>query len=149
MEASIDLIAEFTVEDKTLYAKLISPIMEDPLIDESVKEPFMIKTETDDLGDTYTGQFYKGLRHGHGKIVYRKGVDARDLEGQFKNGFAVYGVETYKGGDSYQGEFKNGVRFGKGIYTWNNGDIYEGQWADGHMNGHGTDKWQDGRIYTG
>ena len=40
---------------------------------------------------TYTGQFRKGMRHGHGKMVYSDG-DGRYLEGIFLD---VLGIAEY------------------------------------------------------
>jgi hypothetical protein len=34
-----------------------------------------------------------------------------------------------KFGDSYDGEFKDGMMNGSGIYTYKNGDVYEGMAA--------------------
>ena len=32
----------------------------------------------------------------------------------------------YKNGDFYEGEWKNNVKHGKGVYRFKNGDLYEG-----------------------
>lgn len=36
------------------------------------------------------------------------------------------GKMTYINGDSYEGEWKDGMKVGKGIYKFANGDLYEG-----------------------
>jgi hypothetical protein len=38
----------------------------------------------------------------------------------------------------YMGEWKNGVKHGKGVMTYTDGSIYKGQWVDGHREGDGT-----------
>jgi len=63
-----------------------------------------------EIATTYVGKCKKGLAHGKG-------------------------VAT--GQDKYEGEFKNGLPFGKGKYTWANGDVYEGNWREGKKEGDG------------
>ena len=63
-------------------------------------------------------------------------------KGQVKKKFILFGEESPNGkgeltfrngkwdGDKYVGEFKDGLRTGKGIYIWSNGDKYVGEWKD-------------------
>ena len=44
------------------------------------------------------------------------------------------------------GEYKNGVRHGKGKYTSKEGDIFEGFYMNGKKNGYGTYKWTNGQV---
>ena len=48
----------------------------------------------------------------------------------------------YENGDIYEGEFKNGIKEGKGIYKFNSselkGDVYEGEFKSGVFEGKGT-----------
>jgi hypothetical protein len=41
----------------------------------------------------------------------------------------------YDSGDRYNGEFKNGLKEGKGIYSYKNGDKYDGEWKNGVKDG--------------
>jgi len=41
------------------------------------------------------------------------------------------GTETYVGGSSYEGVFKDGKPHGQGTYTWTNGQKYVGEFKDG------------------
>ncbi len=34
-------------------------------------------------------------------------------------------------GHVYNGEYKDGIRHGQGVYKWADGKIYEGEWRDG------------------
>ena len=58
---------------------------------------------------------------------------------------------TFKNGDKYEGEIKNGLPHGQGTFTWLNGKRYEGEWKDGkpHGQGLGTINFPDGSIYIG
>jgi lysophospholipase L1-like esterase len=53
-------------------------------------------------------------------------------------GLTGYYTRTYDNGDTYTGEFKNGVRSGQGKYTWANGTVYTGEWLNGNPTGNGT-----------
>jgi len=56
---------------------------------------------------------------------------------------------NYSGGDSYEGEIKDGKRHGKGVYRWASGMVYEGYWADGKKHGLGKWTWPEGHVYEG
>lgn len=63
-----------------------------------------------EISGTYTGKCKKGMADG-------KGVSL--------------------GTDKYDGQFKEGLPWGKGTYTWANGDVYEGEWVKGLRSGEG------------
>ncbi len=44
----------------------------------------------------------------------------------------------YVDGSVYQGEFKDGMRHGKGKLTKMDGEVYEGDWVDGKKHGKGV-----------
>lgn len=62
------------------------------------------------ISGTYAGDCKKGLAHGYGLAI---------------------------GLDRYEGQFKEGLPDGKGIYTWSTGEVYSGQWKAGKRNGIG------------
>lgn len=93
---------------------------------------------------TYTGEQKKELAQGKGKSV---GKDT--YEGEFKKGFPVMGVYTfgedveiqgdkYAKGDSYDGEFSDGLFDGKGKLTFQDKakPAVEGYWKKGKYSGH-------------
>ena len=54
---------------------------------------------------------------------------------------------TFKSGDNYVGEWKNGKPNGKGTYTYDNGEIYEGDHKNGLRNGSGIYTFLNGNGY--
>ena len=53
-------------------------------------------------------------------------------EGLYQAGDLVYGRSVLHSGNSYTGQFKNGIKYGKGIYFWAaNGTRYEGEYLHG------------------
>lgn len=63
-----------------------------------------------------------------------------------KNG---YFRETYINGSKYEGDFKDGMRRGRGIMTWKDGAKYDGDWEDGMRHGKGIMTWKTGEKYEG
>lgn len=56
---------------------------------------------------------------------------------------------TLENGAVYIGEWKNGLRDGKGMQTWPDGSKYEGSWLEDKANGKGRLIHADGDIYEG
>ena len=59
-----------------------------------------------------------------------------NYEGECKKNKAD-GIGTATGEDTYTGKFRNGYPDGTGKYIWKNGDWYEGQWKKGLREGKG------------
>jgi hypothetical protein len=53
------------------------------------------------------------------------------------NPLTGHSFQEWRGGGTYQGQVKNGLRDGDGRMVWPNGKSYAGQWLDGRPNGHG------------
>lgn len=103
--------------------------------------------------NTYTGMFVDNKRKGFGIFTF---ADAENVyyKGEFGNADGPdYGVETYKSGDKYVGEFENKdwiiARNGYGVYTWEDGDIYEGNWKNENRCGFGRYIYADGIVVEG
>lgn len=62
------------------------------------------------LSGSYTGKCKAGLANGKGIAI---------------------------GTDKYEGQFYKGLPQGKGVYTWSNGSSYDGQWIEGKRDGKG------------
>ena len=59
-----------------------------------------------------------------------------------------YTDEVLDNGDVYKGEWKNGKKSGKGIFTWNSGNIYEGNWINGKRTGNGVMAMSNGEKWA-
>jgi uncharacterized protein (TIGR02145 family) len=104
----------------------------------------------------YEGNFVEGKKEGYGVITYKNkyayaGVFKADqYHGQgtlrdFEED--AYGLIIVKG--SFKGEFENNA-FKKGLYTYKDGNTYDGDWKDGLPSGNGTYSWKKtGDIYVG
>ena len=58
-------------------------------------------------------------------------------------------IEYFESGCKYDGEFKDGEKSGKGIYTWPDGQRYEGDFLNDYIHGKGTYTWPSGQHYIG
>ena len=69
----------------------------------------------------------------------------------FSGGVSGQNIVTrnYPNGDVYVGEFRDGLRNGRGTYTHANGAVYVGEFRDGYLNGQGTLTFPDGDVYVG
>ena len=62
---------------------------------------------------------------------------------KWSNCFAPY---TYSSGNTYVGEFRNGIPSGQGTYTWTNGSKYAGEFKNGREHGRGIFYSSNGTI---
>lgn len=58
-------------------------------------------------------------------------------------------VRMYLCGDTYYGDFANGLRSGYGCYKFVGGDVYEGNFSDGQCHGLGVKYMSNGDVYDG
>ena len=65
------------------------------------------------------------------------------------SGLAATQIITLENGDRYEGEIKDSILNGQGLYTWANGDRYEGEFLNDLPHGRGIYQWVDGRAYNG
>ena len=129
-------------------------------------------------GDTYTGGYHQGHRHGHGTFIWRKGGEATNIakyvgewrdnemhgegtltypdgsqhiKGQWDKGQRVgnSGHFQFKAGHSYKGERANSTFNNLGEVSYAEGDKYEGHWAHGERQGQGQYRHAKGDVYHG
>ena len=71
-------------------------------------------------------------------IVEETSETVSEAEQETTTGFTGYNEKTYNNGDTYEGNFVNGIRSGQGTYTWADGMIvYIGEFIDGDPSGNG------------
>ena len=99
-------------------------------------------------GSVYTGEVNgKDLPHGKGEKKYKNGDT---YEGEWAEGL-FHGEGTYRwaNGKVYKGEFQKDKIKGHGTAWYANGDSYEGEWEEGLFHGEGIYRWTNGKIYKG
>jgi hypothetical protein len=70
------------------------------------------------------------------------------FEGRCWNGLAD-GKGQARGSAEYIGEFRKGMKHGRGVKTWSWGDRYEGEFRDDRKNGKGMYVWGDDTQWAG
>ena len=90
----------------------------------------------------YDGEFKDGLRHGRGKYTCTLANSNVEYDGWWLadtpngKGKMIYGdgcnyvKVVERDGDKYVGEFKDGLRHGRGKYTSANGKVYDESWVN-------------------
>ncbi|KAH3765703.1 MORN motif [Pelomyxa schiedti] len=75
----------------------------------------------------YTGRLVDNKRDGRGKLTWHED----------------------DGEHTYEGDWSEGLRNGRGVRTWPDGASYDGEWKDGHADGWGTKRRPDGGWFEG
>ncbi|OON16365.1 MORN repeat protein [Opisthorchis viverrini] len=95
-------------------------------------------------GTTYEGEWFDGNRCGYGTMhwkdrdeIYSGRWVAGKQEGQGSHAWHILRVRTtqYTLPNVYDGEWKNGVRHGFGVFHYPNGSKYAGYWKDNMKHG--------------
>jgi hypothetical protein len=99
-------------------------------------------------GQRYEGDFLNDIYHGFGKLLESNGSWK---EGTWENDEFIAGKVyiIYESGNTYQGDYSNNTRNGKGIYTWPDGQKYEGEFLNGNSHGFGKQVWPNGQWEEG
>ena len=56
---------------------------------------------------------------------------------------------VYPGDGVYEGEYKDGLKDGKGRFFYVVGSVYDGQWKEDQKHGEGKETYADGAVYDG
>lgn len=102
-----------------------------------------------ELQGPYSGPCVNGLAEGRGVAD-----GTAHYEGDFKAGMKHgKGVKTWANGDRYEGDFVEDRRQGRGVYTWGRGawqgERYEGGFAQDRRDGYGEYRYRSGDVYRG
>ena len=99
---------------------------------------------------TYEGDVVAGQPHGKGVRRWTSGEDkGRVYMGDFKNGLREGRGKNSREGCVYEGEWKNDCFDGRGRYFYASGAFYEGDFRGDKMEGIGKFTWPNGNIYDG
>ena len=118
-----------------------------------------VGTMTYSSGNVYSGEWENGLKHGQGEMHW---YDRNEhYKGEWRGGKCEgFGKHVWLRGESnsgiltvdsnsYSGQWKAGLRHGRGTFLYANGASYNGEWNRGHKQGQGLYVFEDGRIYSG
>ena len=102
-----------------------------------------------ELQSSYSGPCVNGLAEGFGSAS-----GTAQYRGEFKAGLKDgRGVKAWPNGDRYEGDFVRDRKEGRGVYVWGRGpwegERYEGGYVDDRREGTGTYRWPTGDVYTG
>lgn len=103
-------------------------------------------------GDIYEGSFECGKRHGAGKLHSANGIVDESIGGRecpSNGGANEGGVQERRYGYMYEGEFREGLKHGRGKMVLSNGNTYEGSFQYGKRQGSAKYTWANGDTYDG
>ena len=71
--------------------------------------------------------------------------------GEFKNGLK-HGKGKWRSAkgpqsNTYEGDYTNDKKHGYGIFNWASGNTYKGEYKEDERDGYGEMRWTDGSIY--
>jgi hypothetical protein len=55
----------------------------------------------------------------------------------------------YPSGATYEGEWRDNLKDGRGVYYFPKGGTYEGEWSRGYMSGIGVRTYSSGKVVAG
>ncbi len=101
-----------------------------------------------------TGDCLDESQNGYSVKTWEPG--SRDVgdryEGDFRNNVSTgNGIYYWHNGDVYRGGYKDDSQHGVGFYTWASGEWleYNGEWSHGKFNGYGRMSYKDQSVYLG
>ena len=120
-------------EENTLASQMMSPGSQQPTLDKLTTDELMaiIRVQSRIKGWINRRKFKVQQLNNINTNKYFKPDEANEtLTGEMFNPSADIETRshTYKTGSVYEGEWKGGMRHGKGKMTWADGATYEGDW---------------------
>lgn len=100
---------------------------------------------------TWTGSSVNGKAHGKGVAKkYKNGEWESTYEGEYKNGIREgHGIFTHADGSVKEGNFVNGQLMGRGKGDYSDGNEYEGNFINYRMHGNGKLRLGNGTTFEG
>ncbi len=98
----------------------------------------------------WKGPCLNGYAEGDGTLLrFVKQQQIGSFEGRMAEGMMAEGYERTPDGGQYEGQYKNGLRDGKGSAIARDGVRYDGEWRAGLRNGRGVVNYPVGGSYDG
>ena len=110
------------------------------------------KQDKTDKKENYGNFIYPIIKSLKENLIFeKKNYGKEEYEGELKNSLREgFGKCLYEDGRYYIGEWRNGLRNGKGIIYYNNNTIeYEGDFLNDQFSGSGKYIYKDGSYYNG
>eukprot|EP01006_Ploeotia_vitrea_P023348 TRINITY_DN55791_c0_g1_i1.p1 TRINITY_DN55791_c0_g1~~TRINITY_DN55791_c0_g1_i1.p1 ORF type:complete len:705 (+),score=29.97 TRINITY_DN55791_c0_g1_i1:35-2149(+) len=100
-------------------------------------------------GDVYTGEWRRGVPHGHGELLKKE--NGNRYVGEWNEGHWHGHGTLYDAANTerYRGEWVDGQRHGYGVHNDGHGGTYKGRWMNNRMCGNGRLHFRDGSVYDG
>lgn len=102
-------------------------------------------------GDIYIGKMINNRMQGVGNYIFHSDREVKnEYIGEFRNGLRYgKGIYMFSNGDEYIGNFRNEMANGIGRMLYKNGAEYIGEWTNSRKNGYGFYQWETGEVYIG
>ncbi|KAH3767384.1 2-isopropylmalate synthase [Pelomyxa schiedti] len=71
------------------------------------------------------------------------------MVGENRDGRGKFTWQGKGGQHTYDGDWRDGLKHGRGVYTWPSGGTYDGEWKDGNKDGWGVERCSSGGWYEG
>ena len=98
--------------------------------------------------NVYKGEFISDSANGYG--IYNYNNNEIIFEGYWDEDVQnEYGIEKWKDGSVYMGQYFSGKKNGIGTYMWLDGTKYEGEFKDNAFHGYGIYYFTEKKIYMG
>lgn len=100
---------------------------------------------------SWSGKCPNGRAEGRGLLQwFRDGKPAGRYDGELRDGMKNgRGVYTFVTGGRYDGEWRDGKRTGRGVMMYSSGNRYEGEFVNDKRHGRGIFTYTDGSRYEG
>ena len=101
------------------------------------------------LAVIWSGNYVDGDESGKGRHFWRNSFGENVYDGEYRDGMRHgYGVYEWSNGHHYQGQWYSGKRQGFGVYSWPGLTFYEGKFMNNMRHGYGSYTWFSGKSET-
>lgn len=143
----------FVVIGMVVFASPVSAQYSPPQWTADARTGCRVWNSSPEPGDSisWTGGCRNSLAQGQGVLQwFMDGKPGSRFEGEYRDGLLNgRGVYVFANGSRYDGEYADDLRSGRGVFTHPDGESYDGEWRDGLPSGPGRLKRADGTVVSG